>query len=207
MSCMQLRRFLSYTEPEGGLEAVAGMWGAMHTLQQPCCTDRQHWALLVPKLRAHSFPCWIKDDKNLYNLGLISLNKASQCNYFIKNRTCKTSWILVKLKSHITIIYFSLFLCQEEEKKVLKCVCTYVGECHLKAHLWVSTVLEARRNHINSKWRPINKFISKVHTHIYARLQLIAIFALFIQKSNKIQQYFYLVLYKQLLWAEGKIWC
>jgi len=57
----------------------------------------------------------------------------------------------------------------------------------------------------NSKKHAINKFISKVHS--YAMLQLIAMFALFIHKVNSRHQYLYLALYKQLLWAEGCIWC
>lgn len=59
----------------------------------------------------------------------------------------------------------------------------------------------------NSKRHTINKFIIHMNLHSYARLQLIAIFVLFIHKVNSRHQYLYLAQYKQLLWAEGCIWC
>lgn len=48
----------------------------------------------------------------------------------------------------------------------------YSGECYIKVHLEVSTVLETMRDYTNSKLLQINKF--KVYTH--AKLPLTAMF-------------------------------
>ena len=65
----------------------------------------------------------------------------------------------------------------------------YVWGVSPKSTFEVSKVLEARRNHTNSQQHPINLYLNLYLKYTHARLQLIAMLALFIQKANKRQQY------------------
>jgi hypothetical protein len=99
---------LSYAKSEGGLKAAVGTGDST--------------SVSAAKSQSLSLLCDGNKDKHLWNLGLISLNKTSQCNHFTKNRTYKTSWVPVKISYYI---YFSL------RKKVIESVFMCVGEALL----------------------------------------------------------------------------